>query len=111
MASDVERARTNVSKLIEYVNGIAALPVERLPAAADPYWENIRAIVASDFLWVGDADLPHSARAAYGAAVNGLMATDQLVRLQTTDSDKTLAMLVGLRDDQVSLDVARIALK
>lgn len=84
-------------------------PAEEVDPAALP--RGIRAIVASDFLWVGDADLPHSARAAYGAAVNGLMATDQLVRIQTTDSDKTLAMLVGLRDDQVSLDVARIALK
>lgn len=100
-----------MAKLIEYANGIAALPPDRLPAAADPYWAGIRAIVTSDFFWVGDADLPTSAKEAYGTAVTGLLATDQLVQDQTTDSDKALAMLVGLRDNLVALDAARIALK
>lgn len=62
-------------------------------------------------MWVSGSALPEAAKTAYGNALSGLLATDQLVAAQASDSDKALAMLVGLRDDLTALDAARITLK
>lgn len=110
-APPVERAGASVSRLIEYVDLILALPPGQLPGGADPIWAGILGTIANDAPWVDGSGLAPAARSAYRIAIDGLGTAYTAIRSRTSDADRASQMLTSLGAERTKLLTALAALK